>query len=176
MLASGVVTSASLFGALLGSIATFLLKDRVGRRSEMFISASCYGAQLAGTSHLSADILDDITMPSLRHRCCMSPWCMAVLLWQDSQDGASQRQCHMQCGVQLCSPCMRFVAFQGLEASCRRQLRCSLCSSLASLSTASALPLLSTPRLLTWQRWDTPEFEASLLGKLFHTHNNASCT
>ena len=44
VLASGVVTSSSLFGALLGSIATFLLKDRIGRRSEMFISASAYGA------------------------------------------------------------------------------------------------------------------------------------
>ena len=46
VLASGVVTSASLLGALLGSVATFLLKDRVGRKTEMFVSASCYGKRL----------------------------------------------------------------------------------------------------------------------------------
>ena len=43
-LTSGITTSASLFGAMLGSLAAFLLKDRVGRRTELFFSATAYGA------------------------------------------------------------------------------------------------------------------------------------
>jgi gas vesicle protein len=40
---SGVVTSASLLGAVAGSVAAFLLKDRVGRKAELLFAASAYG-------------------------------------------------------------------------------------------------------------------------------------
>jgi len=43
LLTSGIVTSASLFGALLGSFAAFLLKDRVGRKTELLFAAAAYG-------------------------------------------------------------------------------------------------------------------------------------
>ena len=78
MLASGVVTSASLLGALLGSLTTFLLKDRVGRKAEMFVSATCYGAQLADmqTNAKPRKMLCSCTyhLCMMIRECCSSSW------------------------------------------------------------------------------------------------------
>lgn len=42
-LTAGIVTSSSLFGALVGSLAAFLLKDRAGRKAELLFAAGSYG-------------------------------------------------------------------------------------------------------------------------------------
>ena len=59
-LTSGITTSASLCGAMLGSLAAFLLKDRAGRRTELFYSAAAYGARPClecGSTHCALEML-----------------------------------------------------------------------------------------------------------------------
>ena len=43
---SGLVVSSSLGGALVGSMGAFLFGDKLGRRKELLLAASLYGALL----------------------------------------------------------------------------------------------------------------------------------
>ena len=62
---SGLVVSTSLFGALAGSAAAFVVGDKLGRKRELLLAATLYGEQesgaLSGTDpahlHLSARAL-----------------------------------------------------------------------------------------------------------------------
>ena len=40
---SGMVTSASLLGAVIGSAIAIFLRDKVGRKFELLLAAGCYG-------------------------------------------------------------------------------------------------------------------------------------
>ena len=43
---SGIATSTSLLGAMLGSVLTFAAKDKLGRKTELLIAACLYGKPL----------------------------------------------------------------------------------------------------------------------------------
>ncbi len=40
---SGMVTSASLLGAVIGSAIAIFLRDKIGRKFELLLAAGCYG-------------------------------------------------------------------------------------------------------------------------------------
>ena len=42
-LQSGIVTSASLLGAVIGSAIAIFLRDKIGRKFELLLAAACYG-------------------------------------------------------------------------------------------------------------------------------------
>ena len=50
---SGLVVSASLFGALGGSAAAFVVGDKLGRKRELLLAALLYGELLGGIKHNS---------------------------------------------------------------------------------------------------------------------------
>ena len=44
-----MVTSASLLGAVIGSAVAIFLRDKIGRKFELLLSAGCYGKSLTCT-------------------------------------------------------------------------------------------------------------------------------
>ena len=76
---SGLVVSTSLFGALAGSAAAFVVGDKLGRKRELLLAATLYGEQEsdaltgAGPAHLHLSVGACHTWEAL---CCLpcSQW------------------------------------------------------------------------------------------------------
>lgn len=56
-LQNGMVTSASLLGAVIGSAVAIFLRDKIGRKFELLLSAGCYGKSLTCTQDNLAKVM-----------------------------------------------------------------------------------------------------------------------
>ena len=50
-LQNGMVTSASLLGAVIGSAIAIFLRDKIGRKFELLLAAGCYGERHSNPLH-----------------------------------------------------------------------------------------------------------------------------
>lgn len=62
---SGLIVSASLFGALAGSSAAFVVGDKLGRRRELLLAAVLYG-KLYGAEQAAVSLHSNLTRPDSR--------------------------------------------------------------------------------------------------------------
>ena len=72
---SGLVVSSSLFGALAGSSAAFVVGDKLGRRRELMLAAVLYGELPFRSQSPSKQVNDNLTgcyRPFSCHIACLS--------------------------------------------------------------------------------------------------------
>lgn len=180
LLTSGIVTSASLFGALLGSFAAFLLKDRVGRKAELLFAAAAYGEAeepILSMGSLQAFIVGAVSAYIHLHQGLQCHLCIELHVMLQGVSVQMQLQTTRVCCTDTCASadCNAYNEVSGLGwkkpsehgsmpaqewgRPYPRQRRMCRCSSSESWCMDWESHSHYTAPLPTSQRWATPKSE-----------------